>query len=161
MKKSSSTKMNKTYFSVIQLLDACGPWYERLDQTYRIVNDPDFTYSDDPLTLFLPVTLANSSYWLDKELFDASIVKKNRSDKSLNGSQQCHLYLLDIGSVLMDKGFPLNQETIDHFVPKDSPLYSWAKNFLIQCRARHAWLKKRKLFSTKNNLTYLVTPKIH
>jgi len=139
----------KKYSSVIQLVDACGPWNERLKQIHRIVMDPSFTFNECPFASFLSVMLANSSYWLDKELFDTSVVKKDLTDKELTGIQKAHLYLLDIGSTLMGKGFPLNQETIDKFVPKDSPLYSWSKNFLIQCNKRNTWLKNTKFVSHK------------
>lgn len=149
MKKDSSTDINKKYFSVIQLVDECGPWNERLNQIYRIVTDPDFVFKKSHFASFLSVTLANSSYWLDKELFDTSVIKKDLTDKKLTGIQKDHLGLLEIGSILMDKGFPLNQETLDHFVSKDSPLYSWSKNFLIQCHKRNAWLKQTQSISHK------------
>ena len=149
MTKNISTNINKKYFSVIQLLDACGPWNERLDQVSQIIKDPDFTYNESPLASFLSVTLANSSYWLEQELFNTSVIKKSLTDKFVSGEQRDHLHLLDIGSVLIDKGFPLNQETVDRFVSKDSPLYSWAKNYLIQSHKRNAWLKKAQSVSYK------------
>ncbi len=149
MKKNSSTDINKKYYSVIQLLDACGPWNERLNRVSRIIKDPDFTYDKTPLATFLSVTLANSSYWLEQELFNTSVIKKSLTDKFVNGEQRDHLHLLDIGSVLMDKGFPLNQETIDRFISKNSPLYYWEKNFLIQCHKRNAWLKKTQSVAQK------------
>ena len=131
--------------SVIQLLDGIGPWTKRLAFVHRMVKEDKFFYAQSPMAIYLLATLVNSSYWLDGELFNEDVIQKALNDKTLNAEQKAHLYLLDIGSTLMDKGFPLNQEMLDRFCAKESPLYSYAKNFLIQCHQRNAWMKNKKV----------------
>ena len=134
--------MFKKYISAVHLLDEVGPWSNRLESIYRIVNAPTFLYVKSPTATYLLATLVNSSYWLHTELFNEDVIQKNANDKTLTGTQKAHVLLLDIGSTLIDKKFPLKPEMINTFCSKSSPAYSYAKTFLAQCRKRNAWTKE-------------------
>ena len=136
--------------SIVHLLDEIGPWYDRLKSVHRMIKAPDFLYAESPMAMYLSALLVNSSYWLDTELFNESVIQKALTDKTITGEQKLHALLLDIGSTLIDKGFPLKQEMVDTFCPKTSPVYSYTKTFLIQCYKRNDWLKGAKIVSHKN-----------
>ena len=133
----------KKYISAAHLLDEIGPWSNRLESVNHIVKESDFSYVKSPTATFLLAILVNSSYWLHTELFNEDVIQKDINDKTLSEEQKSHVLLLDIGSTLIDKKFPLKQEMIHIFCPENSPVYSYAKTFLVQCHKRNNWFNWR------------------
>lgn len=138
---SSASPCGK-YFSVVHLLDEIGPWDKRLESVYHIVKAPTFSYVKSPTATYLSAALANSSYWLSDELFNEEAIQKDLDDKTLQGEQKAHVWLLEIGSTLIDKGFPLKPGIENIYWQKTSPLYTYAKTFVMQCQKRNARTKK-------------------
>lgn len=131
------------YHLVSQLTDQIGPWYPRLLLLEKIVKMPSFTYHPTlPARHFL-FSLAASSYWLDSQLFDESLFQKTARD-TLFPEQQEHKKLLEIGSTLIDKGFPLKD--LIHDTNDPQPMVHWINTYIRQC---YLWNKRPKKISHK------------
>ena len=131
------------YHLVSQLTDQIGPWYPRLFLLEKIVKMPSFTYHPTlPARHFL-FSLAASSYWLDNQLFDESLFQKNARD-TLPPEQQEHKKLLEIGSTLISKGFPLKD--LMHDTNDPQPMVHWINTYIRQC---YLWNKRPKQISHK------------
>jgi len=141
----SGKKLNEKYYLIQQLSDQIGPLKPRLDLIYRLVKMPSFVYDKNQNSLPFLESLTASSYWLDQELFDTTAINQ-RIQSAKTTECYAHIKLLEIGSALLDKGFPLNQEALSVALKnKKTPLYSWAKTFLEQCHKRNAFLKRKRI----------------
>ena len=134
--------MIEKYIQIANLLDQAGPMGSRLDSIKEIIQRPDFKYEKKSFPEIFTDTLALSSYWLHMELFDERCLYKIDL-KNLTGEQEDHLKMLDIGCLLIDKGFPLK------FQPRagaemNAGIADYARTFMEQCHKRHAFLKKQK-----------------
>lgn len=118
------------YFLAAQLTDQIDIWLPRLTLLDKIVQMPSFIYRPGQAANRFLLYLASSSYWLDQDLFDESLFQKNKSG-SLNVSQQIHKKLLDIGSTLIDKGFPLSDLKTD--ILAKTPMTHWIATYIRQC----------------------------
>ena len=98
--------IEKSTKRICELLDQLGSFGTRLDLILEIVQNPDFCYEPSPYSKVLTNRFVVSSYWLDRELFDESYLYQQEM-QDLFPMQKAHLKMLDIGGVLIDKGFPL------------------------------------------------------
>ncbi len=55
--------------------------------------------------------LAGHSYWLDKDLFDFKIISKKRKTSHMSSGEKNLMDLLDIGCILLNKGFQFPNPT--------------------------------------------------
>ena len=142
IRKNPQKGLQWKYFRVMQLLDDANPWLPRLNLVRQIVSAPSFIYDEhqNPRP-FLRVFLY-SAYWLDQELFDTRVIRQRRCHSNLTGSQQAHMRLLDIGHILIEKGFPLEKNLIPKQSNPYNPTSNWAHVFLEQCLERHVFLKQ-------------------
>ena len=118
------------YYLATELTDQVGSPTSPLTLLYKIVQMPSFTYRPGQAANRFLLHLASSSYWLDQELFDERLFQK-KTLNSLNGDQQAHKELLDIGSTLIDKGFPLSDLKIE--MAAENPMINWIKAYVRQC----------------------------
>ena len=140
--------MLKKYIQICNLLDDIGPFLTRLKVVQEVVRSPDFVYQTDSHPQILTNILAYSSYWLDKELFDESCLYAKRVD-DLTTDQKIHLLMLDIGSDLISKGFPMKY-CPDGYVQKGSnQIAPYVKAFMEQCHKRYNFLSSRKITHQK------------
>lgn len=136
--------MIEKYLQICNLLDQIGPIKPRLDMVQRIIQSPDFKYQKEAFPEILTDTLAQSSYWLDAELFDESYLRQ-KSGENLSATQQAHLKMLDIGIFLMEKGFPLKHNSEKFNDTGKSNLAPYAETFIRQCHQRNAFLHEKKV----------------
>lgn len=141
MHKQKTEDLKKKYFQAMQLLDDVGPWSLRLNSVQKIVSAKDFLYdeSENP-TPFLYVFM-HSAYWLDQELFDPRVINQRYCRSNSTEEQRIHMRLLDIGCILIEKGFPL-ERIMSQKAEKLNPTENWAHVFWEQCQKRHIFLKQ-------------------
>lgn len=141
IRKSTNKGLQRKYFDVMQLLDDIGPWSPRLNLVHKMVSAPDFLYNEhiNP-SPFLYMVL-HSAYWLDRELFDTRVVRQRYCRSNLTEEQKVHIKLLDIGCILMEKGFPLEQVAQKN-TGNNKFIDTWAHVFFDQCKERQAFLKQ-------------------
>ena len=141
--------MLEKYIEICELLDCLGQFHPRLDIVQKMVQQPDFHYDKFACPEFLTNTLMVSSYWLDRELFDETYLYK-KENQNLLPMQQAHLKMVDIGVLLLDKGFPLKYDA-ENFLQNDPhQLGGYAKVFVEQCHKRHDFLHKKVIHKNKN-----------
>ena len=128
----------KDYIDIIFLSQETGPYTPRLYQMREIIEKPDFRYSkedgaDDMLIVFL-----GSSYWLDKELLDEDYLYKKDLPKQHTGMQKVHFLMVDMGALLLKKGFPLewDWDMLSSGLGMDQ-VTPYAKAFARQCHKRY------------------------
>ena len=132
--------MLEKYFEICKLIDdAQESLMSRLEKIQKIIQDPNFKYQKEACPQIMTGTLASSSYWLRLDFFDESCLYQK---KSKDGIQQLHLKLLDIGSALIDKGFPLEYHPEKYKEQGPDQLAPYVKAFVEQCHKRHAFLHK-------------------
>ena len=137
-------KMIRKYIEICDLLNEPGPEMPRLEYIQKIIQDSHFKYQKEAFPEVLTDTLAQSSYWLDTDLFDERCLYQKDPQKSSKPVQRIHLKLLDIGSALMDKGFPLEYHPEKYNQKGPQQLAPYVKTFIEQCHKRHAFLQKEK-----------------
>ena len=115
----------------------------RLEQIQHIIQDPNFKYQKESCPDILTDTLTQSSYWMHTELFDESYLYK-KENQFLSSSQKIHLKMVDIGVMLLNKGFPLEYEPKNFSQIGSNQLATYVKTFVEQCHKRHAFLKGQK-----------------
>lgn len=140
--------MLKKYIQICNLLDDIGPFQPRLKAVQEMVRSPDFVYQKKSSPHILTDTFARSSYWLDKELFDETCLYANKVD-DLTGEQQTHLLMLDIGSDLISKGFPMEYHPNNYNQKGLNQMAHYAKVFMEQCHKRYAFLSSKKITHQK------------
>lgn len=150
-------KMIEQYIQICELLDSIGHFKPRLEMVQEIIQKPDFQYNPLECPKILTRTFICSSYWLDKELFDESyLYKKNL--QNLSSMQQNHMQMINIGALLLSKGFPLEYEQEKMNIDGPKNLIPYAKTFVEQCHKRKAFLEKK--ITKKRNVTKLSAQKI-
>ena len=90
-----------------------------------------------------------SSYWLDRELFEESCLYKTKT-QNLSNQQKVHLQMVDIGVALLDKGFPLKFEPQKYTQQGPNQLASYVKTFAEQCHRRQQFLHKKATHKKQN-----------
>ena len=141
--------MKEKYFEIYTLLDQLNDPVSRLKRVHEIIQKPDFQYEKEGGgDLILSMFLA-SSYWLDRELFDESYLCRKQS-KNLLPSQNLHLKMLDIGVSLLEKGFPLEYNSLQYNAPGLSQIGNYVKIFSEQCKKRYTFLHKKTAHKKKN-----------
>ena len=134
--------MIEKYFEICKLIDgAQESLMSRLEKIQKIIQDPNFKYQKEACPQIMTGTLASSSYWLRLDFFDESCLYQK---KPKDGIQPLHLKLLDIGSALMDKGFPLEYHPEKYQEKGPDQLGPYVKAFVEQCHKRHAFLRQQK-----------------
>ena len=134
--------MQNKYMYICNLLDQIGPVSPRLDLIHKMIKSPDFIYRKEEHPEMMMKTLAESSYWLDQELLDESYLYQKEIQK-LSPMQQAHLKMIDIGCLLMEKGFPLEYHTEDFTALGPNQLAPYVQIFVEQCHKRKSFLEKR------------------
>ena len=147
--------MFEKYIKICELLDCLEPSHPRLDIVRQMIQQPDFHYDKLACPEFLTNTLMMSSYWLDHELFDESYLYK-KEDQNLSAMQQTHLKMVDIGVLLLDKGFPLKYNVEDFLQIGPHQLGGYVKTFAEQCHKRYAFLHGK---SMKKQMPFLTRQK--
>ena len=140
--------MLKKYIQICNLLDDIGPFQPRLKAVQEMVRSPDFVYQKKSSPHILTGTFARSSYWLDKELFDETCLYANKDD-DLTSGQQTHILMLDIGSDLISKGFPMEYQPNDYAPKGPDQIAPYVKVFIEQCHKRHTFLSSKKIIHQK------------
>ena len=139
--------MLEKYLEICDLIDLYGTKESRWDIIYQKIKAPDFQYKTEEFPEILVSTFLASSYWLDTELFDEKCIYKT-DHKNVDSS---HLKMLDIGCILIDKGFPLEYDPEKHMHIGPHQLGGYVKTFVEQCHKRHAFLHNRIPHKTRNS----------
>ena len=141
--------MIEKYIEISDLLNQMGDPMPHLEKIQKIIQDPDFRCEKKAFPEVLVDIFLNSSYWLAQELFDESYLYREK-DRNLNGMQSLHLKMTDIGSALIDKGFPVEYHPEKYNQKGPSELAGYAKTFAEQCHKRHAFLHGKIPHKKKN-----------
>lgn len=151
--------MIEEYKKIYNLLDFVGSaWFTRLETIQEIIHAPEFRYKrEEGADLVLSIFL-KSCYWLDSGLFDETYLYQ-KDNSNLFPIQKIHLKMLDIGSSLIDKGFPLKYYSEEYQKRGPDQLGGYVKTFVEQCHKRYAFLH-RKISHKKNNLSNISIQKI-
>lgn len=129
--------MQKAYRQIYLLLEELSQWNPRLDKIREIIQQPGFQYEKEEGADMISTIFVRTSYWLDKELFDDSYLYQKEKQKLLP-FQTAHLKLVDIGAILLSKGFPLIYDPSAHTALGPNQLGPYVKTFVEQCHKRYA-----------------------
>ena len=141
--------MIEKYIEISDLLNQMGDPMPHLEKIQKIIQDPDFRCEKKAFPEVLVEVFLNSSYWLAQELFDESYLYRKK-DQNLHGMQSLHLKMTDIGSALIDKGFPVEYQSEKYTQKGPAELAGYAKTFAEQCHKRHAFLHGKIAHKKKN-----------
>ena len=140
--------MKETYFKIYILLEQLGNPIPRLEMVDRIVRQSSFKYKKEDGADLVQALFLRSCYWLDKELFDETYLYK-KSQQTLSSIQNHHLKMVNIGAILLEKGFPLNYNTLEYTAQGPNQLGNYVKIFIEQCHKQHAFLHPETLGQKK------------
>ena len=129
--------LSEDYFHISQLAGEASPWLPRLNQIRKIVQKPDFRYSEEDGADFMLTSFLGSSYWLDKELFNEDYLYKKEFKGVHTAFQEIHFQMVDIGALLLKKGFPLKYDPSIYRDPGPDQLGPYVKAFVKQCHKRY------------------------
>lgn len=97
---------DRHYFLMIQLLNIPSPLEPRLDMMSAIIRHPTFICDPAAAPEQVPFMMGASAYWLREDFFNDQAYRKDPADKRLNGQERNVVRYMDLGAVLMEKGFP-------------------------------------------------------
>ena len=135
--------LSEDYFHISQLAQEPSPWLSRLSQIRKIVRKPDFRYSKEDGADFMIASFLGSSYWLDKELFNENYLYRRKFKGLHTASQEIHFQMVDVGALLLKKGFPLEYDPSTYREPGPNQLASYVKAFVKQCHKRYNLFYKK------------------
>ncbi|MBP5534620.1 MAG: hypothetical protein J6Y03_03850 [Alphaproteobacteria bacterium] len=135
--------LSEDYFQINQLAGEASPWLPRLNQIRKIIQKPDFQYSEEDGADFMLTSFLGSSYWLDKELFNENYLYRRKFKGLHTAFQEIHFQMVDIGALLLKKGFPLEYEPSIYRNQGPDQLASYVKAFVKQCHERYNLFYKK------------------
>jgi len=128
--------LNKDYLDIVFLSQQPSPYIPRLYQMRKIIQKPDFRYNGEDDADYMVRVFLGSSYWLDKELLDEDYLYEKELSKQHTVMQTVHFQMVDIGALLLKKGFPL-EWNCDNSNTGLNQLTPYAKTFAKQCHKRY------------------------
>ena len=128
----------KDYIDIIFLSQEPGPYMPRLCRMREIIQKSDFRYSKEDGADDMAYAFLGSSYWLDKELLDEDYLYKKDLPKQHTVMQKVHFLMVDMGALLLKKGFPLewDWDILSSGLGMDQ-VTPYAKTFAKQCHKRY------------------------
>ena len=130
--------LNKDYLDIVFLSQQPSPYIPRLYRMRKIIQKPDFRYNGEDDADYMVRVFLGSSYWLDKELLDEDYLYEKELSKQHTVMQTVHFQMVDIGALLLKKGFPLEWDfDMSSTNAGLNQLTPYAKTFAKQCRKRY------------------------